>query len=76
MRPLHASVLFRQHSTSCTLLQLGSDPNGKCNDNQTPLHLASSMYDKEHQKILLEHKADPDAKDVDGFKAFRRIDFD
>jgi ankyrin len=43
------------------LLERGADVNTRCDDHQTPLHLASYLGNIEIVRLLLNHGADPEA---------------
>ena len=43
------------------LLERGADVNTRCNNHQTPLHIASYVGNVEIVRVLLDHGADPEA---------------
>ncbi len=48
------------------LIHLGANVNGRCTDQVTPLHFAAYHSDLAFLRVLLDHGADPNAKDVSG----------
>ena len=56
------------------LLERGADVNGRRNDHQTPLHLASYYGNVEIVRLILDHGADPEVN-AEGEKPLHRVSY-
>eukprot|EP01064_Diplonema_japonicum_P022050 TRINITY_DN3168_c4_g1_i2.p1 TRINITY_DN3168_c4_g1~~TRINITY_DN3168_c4_g1_i2.p1 ORF type:complete len:590 (+),score=95.66 TRINITY_DN3168_c4_g1_i2:50-1771(+) len=64
---LHAAVASRHPSAARTLVQRGADVKARDNKEKTPLHLST---DVSSSQLLMEHKAERDARDGKGVPKF------